>query len=133
MDRTGAAYWALLVLGALATLNGAVMMLAPEPYFLRAAAETGPLNLHFVRDVGAAYATSGIAAFWAARQPAWRAPLAATAALFQALHASIHVFEVATAAQPMSRLLREAPAIYLPTLILAAIVLYSLRRGPERS
>jgi hypothetical protein len=133
MDRTSASYWTLLTLGSLAILNGTVMMLAPEPYFFRAAADTGPLNPHFVRDVGAAYATSGIAAVWAARNAAWRAPLAAGAALFQALHAAIHMFEDAAGTQPMSRVLGDTAAVYLPTLILAAVALHALRRAPEHS
>src|SRR5258706_16379619 len=117
------------MLGSFATVNGTAMMVAPEPYFLRAAVETGPLNLHFVRDVGAAYLTSGIAALWAAREPVWRAPLVSGAALFQLLHAAVHVFESAAGEQSAKRLLGDAAAVYLPTLILAAIALHALRRA----
>ena len=127
--RSGAVYWTLLALGTLAAANGAVMLVAPEPWFVRIAADTGPLNLHLVRDVGAAYATSGVAALWAARRPDWRGPLAAVAALFQALHAAIHVFEVAAGAQPASHLLEDFPGVYLPTLILIGIALHALRRA----
>ena len=63
--------------------------------------------MHLVRDVGAAYLTSGIASVWAARTPAWRVPLAASAALFLGLHGLIHVFEVAAGVQPPVHLLED--------------------------
>ena len=75
MERRSAAYWLLLLLGAIFLVNGLIMLAAPEPWFVRIAADTGAFNPHLVRDVGAAYATSGIAAIWAARVPHWRAPL----------------------------------------------------------
>lgn len=121
------AYWALLMLGGLALANGLVMLIAPEPWFLRIAADTGPLNFHLVRDVGAAYATSGIAAIWAARAPHFRAPLAIAAALFQGLHGTIHVFDVLAGTQPASHLLEDFPGVYLPTLVLIGIAVHAFR------
>lgn len=128
MNDRGFAYWALLLLGALALGNGLIMGIAPEPWFVRIAADTGPLNFHLVRDVGAAYATSGIAALWAARAPLFRGPLALTAALFQGLHGAIHVFDVLAGTQPASHLLEDFPGVYLPALLLIGIALHALRR-----
>lgn len=128
MNDRGFAFWALLLLGALALGNGLIMWIAPEPWFLRVAADTGPLNFHLVRDVGAAYATSGIAALWAARVPQFRGPLALTAALFQGLHGAIHVFDVLSGTQPASHLLEDFPGVYLPTLLLIGIAVHALRR-----
>jgi hypothetical protein len=127
MNGRGFAYWALLLLGAGALANGIVMLLAPEPWFARVAADTGPFNVHLVRDVGAAYAGSGIAAIWAARAPHWRAPLATCAALFQGMHGAIHGFDVLAGLQPASHLLEDLPGVYLPTLVLLAIAVRSLR------
>jgi len=132
MERRGAAYWVLLLLGAGALANGLVMLVAPEPWFARVAADTGAFNPHLVRDVGGAYAASGVAALWAARAPHWRAPLAATAALFHGMHGAIHVFDVTTGAQPPSHLLEDLPGVYLPTLALIAVALHGLRRTSAR-
>jgi uncharacterized protein YjeT (DUF2065 family) len=132
MERHGAAYWALLALGVGLLLNGLAMLLAPAPWFARIAADTGAFNPHLVRDVGGAYAASGIAALWAARAPAWRAPLAAIAALFHGLHGAIHVFDVLAGAQPPLHLLEDVPGVYLPTLALVVIALRSLR-APDAS
>lgn len=129
MERRGAAYWLLLLLGAGALANGLVMLLAPEPWFGRIAASTGAFNAHLVRDVGGAYAATGIAALWAARSPQWRAPLAAIAALFHGMHAAIHAFDVASGTQPMLHLLDDLPGVYLPTAALIVIAQRALRRS----
>lgn len=133
MERRGAAYWMLLLLGALALTNGVVMLAVPEPWFARIAADTGPFNVHLVRDVGAAYATSGIAALWAARAPHWRAPLAVAAALFQGMHGAIHLFDVFAGLQPASHLLEDFPGVYLPTLLLIGIALQAHRSARARA
>ncbi len=133
MERRGAAYWMLLLLGALAFANGLVMLAVPEPWFARIATDTGPFNAHLVRDVGAAYATSGIAALWAARAPLWRAPLAVSAALFQGMHGAIHVFDVFAGRLPASHLLEDFPGVYLPTLLLVGIALHAHRAARARA
>lgn len=120
--------WILLVLGIGAIVNGLVMLFASEPWFTRIAADTGPFNEHLVRDVGAAFVTSGIASVWAARAPQLRAALAATAALFLGLHGLIHVADVLAGTQPPSHLLEDFPGVYLPALLLAAIALRSRAR-----
>jgi hypothetical protein len=111
----------LWLLGAGGIANGLFMLLASEGWFTRIASYTGPFNVHFVRDVGAAYLTAGVAAVWAARAPAWRVPLAASASLFLGLHALIHVADVLLGLQPPSHLLEDFPGVYLPALLLAAI------------
>ena len=121
MERRGATYWILLALGSGGIVNGLFMLFTSEGWFANVAADTGPFNVHLVRDVGAAYVTSGIASVWAARAPAWRLPLAASAALFLGLHGLIHVFEVATGVQPPLHLLEDFPGVYLPALLLAGI------------
>jgi hypothetical protein len=133
MNERGWAYWALLILGAFFLTNGVVMLAAPEPWFARVAAVSGPFNPHFVRDVGVAYATSGAAALWAARAPRWRGPLAASAAMFQAGHGAIHVFDVLRGAFTPGQLLEDLPVIYLPAAILIAIALGSLRSPALRA
>jgi hypothetical protein len=120
--------WILLLLGIGGTVNGLFMLFTSEAWFASIAADTGPFNVHLVRDVGAAYVTSGVASVWAARAPHWRTPLAASAALFLGLHGLIHVFEVVTGMQPPAHLLEDFPGVYLPALLLAGIALNSRPR-----
>jgi len=117
--------WILLLLGIGGVVNGLFMLFTSESWFASVAADTGPFNAHLVRDVGAAYVTSGAAAVWAARAPAWRVPLAAIGALFLGLHALIHVFEVFAGVQPPVHLLEDFPGVYLPALLLALIAVRS--------
>jgi hypothetical protein len=120
--------WILLLLGIGGTVNGLIMLFASEPWFTAIAADTGPFNVHLVRDVGAAYVTSGIASVWAARAPQWRVPLATAAALFLGLHGLIHVAEVLTGVQPSAHLIEDFPGVYLPALLLAGIAVRSRER-----
>jgi hypothetical protein len=122
--------WILLLLGIGGTVNGLVMLFASEPWFANVAADTGPFNVHLVRDVGAAYVTSGVASVWAARVPRWRTPLATAAALFLGLHGLIHVQEVLAGVQPPVHLFEDFPGVYLPALLLAGIAFRS--RAPAQ-
>ena len=112
--------WILLGLGIGGAVNGLFMLFTSEAWFTRITADTGPLNVHLVRDVGAAYLTSGLASVWAARVPTWRVPLATSAALFLGLHGLIHVAEVVSGVPPPSHVLSDVPGVYLPALALAA-------------
>jgi hypothetical protein len=68
---------------------------------------------------------------WAARAPAWRVPLATSAALFLGLHGGIHLVEVLRGMQPAVHLLEDFPGVYLPALLLAGIAFRS--RAPSAS
>ena len=119
--------WILLLLGLGASVNGLFMLFTSEGWFARIAAYTGPFNVHLVQDVGAAYLTAGIASLWAARVPAWRLPLATSAALFIGIHGLIHGVEVARGVQPAVHLLEDFPGVYLPALLLAGIAFRARR------
>ena len=128
MNDRSASTWILLLLGIGGALNGVIMLVASEPWFTSIAADTGPFNVHLVRDVGAAYVTSGLATIWAARAPQWRTPLATAAALFLGLHGLVHVEEVLSGAKPPAHMLEDFPGVYLPALLLTAIALRSRAR-----
>jgi uncharacterized protein YjeT (DUF2065 family) len=79
------------ILGVLSAANGLFMLLAPAAWYatLTEVQGTGPLNQHFVRDIGAAYLVAGGALIWFAIDPRARAAALAGAAFF-ALHALVH-------------------------------------------
>ena len=70
--------WVYLVVG-LGTIANALWMLAGPMHWYTdlpaAVPDTGPFNAHFVRDIGCAFLTVGVALVWAAYAPAWRWPL----------------------------------------------------------
>ncbi len=80
------------VLGALAAVNGAIMLAAGPHWFTSTpgVADTGPFNPHFVADVGAAYSVAGLALLARAWRPQYW-PAAITGAAFFSAHAIIHV------------------------------------------
>ena len=60
---------ALFIVGIFALIIAAYMWLTPEHWYqtVPGVQETGPLNLHFARDVGLAFLSSGIALVYAVR------------------------------------------------------------------
>ena len=88
--------WLAGALAAYYASTGVFMLFFGSAFFaLPMVAQSGPFNPHFVRDVGAAFLT---AAFGFAMR-SWHSryqPAAAVGALFVALHAVIHIVELAT-------------------------------------
>lgn len=81
-------------LGGLSVVNGFIMLVDGERWFISAAASTGPFNPHFVADVGVAFIAAGLALSarsW--RTNFWPAALAGSA--FLVFHALIHIVEFA--------------------------------------
>src|SRR5689334_10842381 len=93
-ERTDPWLW-MLAIFAIANLANAVWMLVePAGWYAglpAAVPDTGPLNTHFVRDVGSAFGVMGAALLVAALRPALRAPMIGCVALFYVLHALVHV------------------------------------------
>src|SRR5437773_650437 len=81
--------------------------------------DTGPLNPHFVRDVGAAFVTIGAVLLLAA--PSRGVLLAVT--LFYVLHAAVHVTDLAAGRLDASHWLIDLPGVFLPALVLGALCL----------
>ena len=62
------------LVGALMAGNGIIMVVDPPAWYasVPGVADTGPLNLHFVRDIGFAYFTAGAALVWGAFGGGWK-------------------------------------------------------------
>src|SRR5205809_5081138 len=108
------------ILGLLNLANGLWMLLAPAGWYLHlpaAVPDTGPLNPHFVRDVGAAFVTIGAVLLLAA--PSRGVLLAVT--LFYVLHAVVHVTDLAAGRLDASHLLIDLPGVFLPALVVASL------------
>ncbi len=83
----------LLVLGLVHVLNGAFMILAPERWYaaVPGVSMTGPLNHHFVADIGLAFLASGTGLLLGLRKGAQAAAFAAAGATWPVLHALLHI------------------------------------------
>jgi hypothetical protein len=114
-DMRNLLIWVLAI--ALAA-NGIVMLAAPAGWYMAVPGvpETGPFNPHFVRDIGAAYLAAGASFLWFATHSAARAAAQAGAA-FLALHALIHVWDIAAGREHAHQLLTTLPAVFLPAVL----------------
>jgi hypothetical protein len=119
--------WAVVLgIAALGNLANALWMLA-DPYewywkLPAAVPDTGPLNEHFVRDLGAAFTVMAAALAAAAVRPAARVPLVALVMLFYVMHAGIHVYDTLRGLLPASHWYVDLPGVYLPALLMIALV-----------
>ena len=105
--------------------NGLVMIFAGLWWYgvVPGVVATGPYNPHFVKDIGSIYLVCAGALAWRAAHAenalgAGQGALVAAAA-FQILHALVHLTDAAVCGNPMAALVRDTPAIFLPTLITA--------------
>ncbi len=92
---------------------------------------SGPLNEHFVRDIGATFSTLGAALAWGARRPAFRFPLLVVVTVFNTAHALIHVLDTVRGLFPPGQWAIDAGPVYGTTGFL--IVLLGLLARSEKS
>jgi len=120
-----------LVLGLGSLANGVWMLVDPMRWYTdlpAAVPDFGAFNPHFVRDIGCAFVTVGLALVGAAGVPRWRIPLAGTAAIFYVAHAVLHVYDTARGAVDHSHWWIDMPGVYLPAVLLAAVTTILWRR-----
>jgi hypothetical protein len=125
--------WTLGLFAAGNLAMGLWMLVDPPGWYLglpAAVPDTGPLNEHFVRDVGSAFTTMGLALAVAALRPGLRLPALAGTTVFYALHAAVHVTDTLAGRLPASHWAIDFPGVYLPVLLLVAVIA-ALRRSPE--
>ena len=130
MKRIDPLGWLLLVIGVGSLANALWMLAGPMHWYTdlpAAVPDTGPFNPHFVRDIGCAFLTAGVALVWAALVPGLRFPLVSVAALFFAAHALLHVYDTAVGNLPHTHWWLDLPGVYLPALLLA-VAAFRLRR-----
>jgi hypothetical protein len=84
----------LIIVGLFNILNGLFMLAAPVPWFAQVIGEhvpMGPLDTHFIRDVGFAYAASGIGMLVGLRRGSVAGAFALAGAVWPVLHALFHL------------------------------------------
>lgn len=115
------------ILGLLLAANGVFMIADPASWYgaVPGVALTGPLNLHFVRDIGCAYLATGAALFWFAVDARAR-PAAFAGGVFLALHALVHVADAASGREVGHGLVFDLVPVFLPP----ALALWLAWPGP---
>lgn len=129
--RLDAVGWVFLLLGAGTLVNAFWMLVGPHAWYVdlpAAVPDTGPFNAHFVRDIGCAFLTVGVALVWAAFSVRHRWPLAAVSALFFVAHALLHVYDTARGALESDHWQLDLLGVYVPAVLVAALAVALFRR-----
>lgn len=135
-QRPDALGWLFLVLGLVSLGNALWMLAGPMHWYTElpaAVPDTGPFNAHFVRDIGCAFLTVGVALLWAALEPKLRRPLSVVAALFLASHALLHVYDTGRGALDASHWGLDLLGVYVPALLVVGAAAVITRREKARS
>jgi hypothetical protein len=111
-----------IFLGVGLALNALFMLAAPAQWYaaVPGVTQSGPLNTHFVRDIGAAYlvAAAGLLGFAASVRAR---PAARAGAAFLALHALVHLWDAAAGREPAHQLLLDLATVFLPAVLAVGI------------
>ena len=133
-DSPPASTWILGFLAVTTLANAIWMLVAPLRWYhdLPAAVpDFSPFNPHFVRDVGCAFLTAGVALAWALRRIEWRVPLVGTAAVFFVAHAVLHVHDIVRGLVDAHHWYIDLPGVWLPAIVATALALHFHRNAPS--
>ena len=112
------------ILGSISIGNGLWMLFFAASWYKNIPAgieDTGPLNTHFVHDIGLVYFLVGVGAIWCAMNLEKCFPIHLTLTLFVAGHALIHIVEILVGLLPPSHWLIDFPLIFLPAILLIGL------------
>ncbi|MCC6849173.1 MAG: hypothetical protein IT294_11790 [Deltaproteobacteria bacterium] len=116
--------------------NGLWMLAGPAHWYAALPAgvpDFGPLNEHFVRDLGSTFAMLGLALVWGAARLEVRVPVLVLVTLFNALHALVHVWDTSRGLVGPEHWAIDFPVVYLPTVVLIALTALLVRRTEARA
>ncbi len=105
--------------GATLLANGLLMLADPAAWYatVPGVTMTGPLNVHFVRDIGCAYVVAG-ASLAAFAFDARSRPAALASGAFLTLHALVHLWDAALGRETLHHLINDLPAVFGPPAII---------------
>jgi hypothetical protein len=119
----------LVVFGVINLVTGALLFFAPD-YFFDHIGPYGIENKHYLGDVGAFYLAAGAGLLIAVRQPSWRAPLLAVAAVWYGLHAVNHLFDIGDNNRSDSRGISDTVLIAIGAAALGYMARAASRMSP---
>lgn len=115
--------------------NGVWMLTAPAHWYFNLPAAvpgTGPLNEHFVRDIGCIFFLLGALLVFGALRPAFRLPALVLATGWSGMHALVHVVDTLRGLLGREYWLIDFPGVYGPALLLVAVTAFAWRAEPRR-
>lgn len=117
-----------VMLGLALAANGLLMLFASSNWYelVPGVRETGPFNLHFVRDIGCAYIVAGSSLLWClADRRAWPAVIAAGS--FLSLHAATHLYDFSVGRIKPLHAASDAFLVIAPAVVALLLARYPIR------
>ena len=107
-------------------ISGIWMLVSPIGWyhsFPAAIPDTGPLNPHFIRDIGVTFSIIAATLSWGAsrRQPIWSLHFVLMS--FFVGHALLHIADLITARLPPSHWLLDSVSVFLPAVVMITLAL----------
>jgi hypothetical protein len=132
-NRVAIDAWTIVLgLFALSNLGNGVWMLADPVHWYHTlpagVPDFGPLNEHFVRDIGCIFFLTGAILLLGAFVPRWRVPACVIATSFYVLHALVHVVDTMRGLVGPEHWAIDMPGVYIPALILSGVTWLAVRR-----
>jgi len=127
------AWTVVLGVAALGNLaNGAWMLVDPAHWYATLPAgvpDFGPLNEHFVRDIGCAFVVQGVVLAIAAVVASWRLAACGAVALFYVMHAVVHVLDTLRGLVGPEHWRIDLSGVYVPAGIMVLVTYLVARRA----
>lgn len=104
--------------------NGLWMLASPAHWYVHLPADvpgSGPLNEHFVRDIGCIFFLLGVALLVSLRRRELRVTAMVAAAAFSTMHALVHVLDQVRGLFTPEHLGFDIGPVYVSTLLLVAL------------
>lgn len=122
--------FSLWLMAAFYAVSGIALYFSPQQTFESLPAYYGDFNIHFVKDAGIAFFSSGLMLAFAAAKKALRLTFCLCASLFVVLHGLFHVQMIVGGMVPTDYLPYELVQIILPASLLLVLlgVIYATQR-----
>jgi len=119
-------FWGIVlaIFGAGNLANALWMLAAPGHWYENLPAGVphfGPLNEHFVRDIGCIFLLLGVGLMVAAFSLRWRVAASAAVTTYLVLHALVHVFDTARGLVGPEHWVIDLPGVYIPAVLMMFI------------
>ncbi|MGH6871854.1 MAG: hypothetical protein ACREHE_10135 [Rhizomicrobium sp.] len=125
--------WVLALFGLFHVVNGLAMLAAPDAWYaaVPGVSATGPINHHFITDIGLAFLASGAGMLFALGTGRAAASFALAGSAWPALHALFHIWEWFAEHLPNTPTLWASEALGVVTagLLGFALALMRFRQG----
>ncbi|CAF1599768.1 unnamed protein product [Rotaria magnacalcarata] len=124
--------WAVicLIIAALNILHSLWVIIAPVHWYHNLPAgvpEFGPVNVHFIRDLGCVFLLLGVGLVFAAFKVPYRLPLFTMNTAFYILHMFVHIHEVVSGRIRLGMFWVDLPAVYFPAIIFFILNIFMIK------